>query len=876
MKRIISIIAILFVALPLYGVDLSRLTLTRGVQIFKLDNGLTILIKEEHSVPLVGFAVGYKVGFRNEDINGRSGLTHLLEHMMFKGSTKYGKGEIARTLDELGADYNAFTGYDSTVYYEVLPVGGLETAMDLESDRMVNSLFEPAEFESEKMVVYSEISLNQSNPYYMLEDKLYWGTYGAHPLTFMSGTLDAITNATRDYVYNDLYKKYYCPNNAIVVVVGDINTPDALAMVKKYFGALPVNRNLQPERPNPVTFHPGVDVRLEGVASEDFGEILFNLPRYDLNNKDFIALYALSEFGIVADFGYWPTQDFGMGYGEFSDEPDIPAESIDRNYVRAMFDELKGEYFSQQLMSYDSIRSIMFNLYSYQRDGDYRDYDKLMAAMAGVTADDIIRVIDKYLVKSNSSQAFFKAKTRNPNVTPQSSNVTSENFGAEIDFSILENPTPEAISNAAARKAELFEGTLTSLSNYLSTVRTATLPNGITIIYKPFSMTEKVTVSVGFRNTGLIFQRRPYQANTVHSLLFAGGPQVLVQNELEIRGARIWGEVAFESANFNIETMREDFANSVKLIGLALENRTFLPLVLSEEKFNDMNRIRMQQNDPDPNSRALIAGRGLIYGNSGPGMDALATENSVCALAMKDVEDFYRSFYRPENMVIVVVGKINFDEVVAAIKAELGDWTQASATMPAVQATLPTPVREVVKRVPLEVMQDVVIMGAPSVAYTDKTNYTALYLANQIFGGSGLTSRLMRSIRDREGLTYGVYSYQRPYGAESAFLVWMQNNPEQVIRAIDIYKQELARFRETGPTELEILMFQMSTLNSMIFEFETGAKIATSLLNYSIMRGRYDYSIEFLNLIGGFDKEDLMNAVRNYIPENYFITIAGK
>ncbi len=878
MKRIYLIIALVFAALAAqtaYGFDLSRLTLTRGVELYKLDNGLTVLIKEEHSVPLVGFAVGYKVGFRN-DVAGHTGLTHLLEHMLFKGTTRYGKGEIARTLDELGADFNAFTGYDSTVYWEVLPVGGLSTAMDIEADRMVNSLFDPAEFESEKNVVYSEVSRYQSNPDYKLSDRFYHETFGDHPLANLDGTLTDITNATRDYVYNELYKKYYCPNNAIVVVVGDIRAADALAMVKKYFGGIAPNPALPYERPIPLQFKAGVDVRMEGVASEDFGEVLFNLPKYDLADKDFVALYALSQFNLIGDFDFWATEDFGLGFMGFSDEPNIPAETIDRNYIRAQFDELRNEAFSRELMSYDSIRSIMFTLYSFQRDGNYRDYDKLTTAVANVTADDIIRVIDKYLVRSNSSQGFFKAKTRNPNAQPQSMNTTSENFGSEIDFSNLENATPEDISNAAARKAELFQGTLAAFSNYLSTVRTATLSNGITVIYKPFSMTEKISVSVGFRNAGTIFQVKPYQAGTTRSLLFDGGPQIRTRNALEINGARFSGGVSYESSYFGMETMPEDYASAISMLSRSLEDRTFLPLVLEEKKFTAINSWRERQNNPDPGMHAYYGINGMIFGNRGAGLDFLADNRSIPRLTMQDIDNFYRSFYRPENMVIVVVGKIPFEEALAAIKAQFEDWAQAPGTMSAVQASLSRPSRDTIKRIPLDVMQDVVMMAAPTVAYTDNTNYTALYLANQIFGGGGLTSRLMRSIRDREGLTYGVYSYPSPYGSETTFRVFMQNNPEQVNRAIEMYKAELQRYREEGPTEMEILMFQTSTLNSTIFEFENGSKIASSLMTYAIRRGRYDYMLEFLDILNGLDKEKLMTVIRDYMPENYYISIAGK
>lgn len=247
MKKIIILSVLIFCSIYIYSeFDISKLSLDRNVQEYTLSNGLKVLIKEENSVPLVGFSVTYKVGFRNENVNGKTGLTHLVEHMMFKGTRNYKKGEIARTFDDAGVHFNAYTAYDKTSYFEILPKGGLETVIKIESDRMENSILAPDEFKSEDKVVLSEIKRYESNPGNMLERKLLGSIYKDHPYAFMYGAISDVEKAERDYVYNLIYKKYYCPNNAYIVIVGDIKADEGMSLsINTLEASLPIKIYLQ-------------------------------------------------------------------------------------------------------------------------------------------------------------------------------------------------------------------------------------------------------------------------------------------------------------------------------------------------------------------------------------------------------------------------------------------------------------------------------------------------------------------------------------------------------------------------------------------------------------------------------------------------------
>jgi zinc protease len=229
-------------------------TLTAGLTETVLPNGLRVLTKEVHSAPVVSFSVWYKVGSRNEH-SGLTGISHLLEHMMFKGTARYRVGEIARTLFLNGASFNANTYYDWTSYYETLATDRLELAMRIESDRMAHSRIDTADLASEMTVVRSELEGGENDPETLLRRAVIAAAFEAHPYHWpVIGWRSDVEQMPRDAIYR-YYKTHYGPNTATVVIVGDFDTARALAQVRRHFGALkpippppPVSTTEPPQR----------------------------------------------------------------------------------------------------------------------------------------------------------------------------------------------------------------------------------------------------------------------------------------------------------------------------------------------------------------------------------------------------------------------------------------------------------------------------------------------------------------------------------------------------------------------------------------------------------------------------------------------------
>src|SRR5256712_3265113 len=199
----------------------TTLSIPRELQVTRstLDNGLKVLIREIPNAPVAGCWTIYRVGSRNEK-PGLTGISHWVEHMLFKGGGKLAKGDIGRLVSRVGGEYNGFTSKDFTAYYEILPADHIETGLLIESERMMNAAFDPREVESERSVVVSEREGNENDPEFQATEELFLTSFRYHPYRWSEGwTKPDLQRVTRDDLFEH-YRRYYVPGNALLVVAG--------------------------------------------------------------------------------------------------------------------------------------------------------------------------------------------------------------------------------------------------------------------------------------------------------------------------------------------------------------------------------------------------------------------------------------------------------------------------------------------------------------------------------------------------------------------------------------------------------------------------------------------------------------------------------
>jgi zinc protease len=398
------------------------------VQEFVLDNGLKVLLLEDHKSPAVTFQVWYRVGARNEK-DGKSGLAHFLEHMMFKGTPTTGPEEYSRIIAKNGGRTNAFTSSDVTVYFATMSREKIGIEIELEADRMANALLGDQYFEPEKKVIQEERRMRtDDNPISALSEATSAVAYTIHPYRRpVVGWMQDILGLTRQDLV-DFYKLYYAPNNAYVVMVGDFSTDEMLAKIKAAFGKIPRG----PEPPNVSAEEPDQRGERRLVLKKE-AELPFVLNFYhapNLKSADSFALDLLTVVlaggkssrlyhdlvyqkrlvrGVDADYSGVSVDPAGLSvYAQLL--PGIELATVEREIERGL-DKVKSELITERelqkaknqveaafVFAQDSIFGQAMKIGYYEAVGGWRQMDGYLDGIRKVTRADIRRVARQYLV----------------------------------------------------------------------------------------------------------------------------------------------------------------------------------------------------------------------------------------------------------------------------------------------------------------------------------------------------------------------------------------------------------------------------------------------------------------------------------------------
>jgi zinc protease len=424
--------------------------LNNGVGEIHFDNGLTVLTREMHNAPVATFWVWYRVGSRDE-VQGITGASHWVEHMMFKGTVRLKKGDVFNLVTRNGGVNNAFTWLDYTAYFETLPSDRIDLALQIESDRMVNSIFDPAEVESERTVIISEREGSENDPEFWLSEEVQASAFKVHPYHHETvGWKIDLQHMTRDDLYSH-YRRFYVPNNAVVVAVGDFETQSMLDRLHASFGLIPhgevVTRPVIEEPPQEGERR--VTVRRPGPTS--YFLAVYHTPR--TTDPDFFACFMLAGIlggstGLAAGGRASPGRSSRLyraivekelaanvycSYHPMIDPYLFEVGATVRHGVeikrveRAVFDELNK--LATKPISDEEFKKVLKQTranYVYAEDGvsnhgyrlgmlevvaSYKLYDTFLENLEHVTKDDIQRVAKKYLAETNRTVGWFVPTT---------------------------------------------------------------------------------------------------------------------------------------------------------------------------------------------------------------------------------------------------------------------------------------------------------------------------------------------------------------------------------------------------------------------------------------------------------------------------------
>jgi zinc protease len=422
-----------------------------GVTKTRLPNGLTVLLKEVHTAPLVSWWVWYRVGSRHER-PGHTGISHWVEHMMFKGTRRF-PGEVAdRTVAADGGVRNAMTWIDWTTYFETMPVDKIDFALRLEADRMNHALFPPKEVASERTVIISERQGHENSPGFRLMEEAQAAAFRVHSYHHeVVGDMADLESMTRDDLYRH-YQQYYAPNNAIAVAVGDFKTRDMLARIKELFGSAKP-KELPKLSPRPEPEQKGERrVRLTGEGETAYVEVMYHAP--NATHPDFYPMVALDSILAGASsfnlFGggtsnkssrlYRALVESGLAAGisgglsatvdpflyvlsatvRNGQTPEAVEAALDREIERARGELVTEEELAKAVkqaramfaFGAESVSSQGFWLGYTEIFDTYRWFESYLDRLAAVTTADVQRVAQKYLAQTNRTVGYYVPETK--------------------------------------------------------------------------------------------------------------------------------------------------------------------------------------------------------------------------------------------------------------------------------------------------------------------------------------------------------------------------------------------------------------------------------------------------------------------------------
>ena len=885
-----------------------------GIEEFKMEsNDLTVLLMEDHSVPVLTFLVTYLVGSKNEVI-GTTGATHILEHLMFKGTPTFNKkngNSIPSTLENIGAVMNANTWTDRTNYFENIPSDKLELAIHIESDRMRNALILDEDRKSEMTVVRNEFEQGENDPTSALDKEMWATAYFAHPYHHSTiGWKSDIENMPIEKL-KEFYNVFYWPNNAVVSVIGDFDKTNTLQLIKNYFGKIsrspheiPKVYTEEPEQQGPrrVVVKRAGQLGVVGVGyksppglHEDAFEFLVieNILTAGKTSRLYKSIID-KNLGVSAATGYVPFKDAGLFPIYVTLAPGIKHEDVEK-VILDEIEKLKNEgvtkdevdraisqISAQTIYGRDGSFSIADQLYEFIAKGDWTAYVTFLDKIKLITPEDVQKVGKKYFVEDKSVTGYFIPKSGGE----ETAEAEASNFIKEKSGFNYRNNGEEFVETGDESLIQTSENQNTILENDVS--QNPSPAKGREVKREKIEGIDVVTVKTGVQNvvtfTGSFIAGDYYSpenncavADLTARMLDKGttkNDKFALAEKLGNLGAQIAFGVGTHTVTFNGKCLKNDVEEVINLLAEQLRNPAF-----SEEEFNKLKTQfagQMKQNLDDPNTQAFNELNRILFPENHPN-HAPKTETIIADIektTLAEVKDFYKKFYGPESMIFVAVGDIDNAQIQKSIETSFGGWN-GGIKPKQFDAAPKVKGQKAIVTIKDKASTSLMVGQATQLKKSDP-DYIPLHFANYVLGGN-FTARLMYKIRDDEGLTYGIYSFHtNDIQADGGWYIQGAFNPSLLQKGLESTNREIKNWIEKGITEEELENKKSTIVGQFKVQLSTTNGIANQIHSF-LQRGfDVDYLEEYPKLIESLTLEQVNKAIKKYInPENIVTVMAG-
>lgn len=869
-------------ALP-KGVEL--VTSVEGITEYRLANGLRVLLFPDQSKQTATVNITYMVGSRHENY-GETGMAHLLEHMVFKGSTNH--PDIPNELSQHGARPNGSTSWDRTNYYETFSAtdANLEWALKMEADRMVNSFIAKKDLDTEMTVVRNEYEAGENQPALAVFKRIFSAAYDWHNYAKLPiGARSDIENVPIERL-QAFYRKYYQPDNAVLLVTGKFEPAKTLLLIANTFGPIPKpTRTLQQiytleptqDGERTVTVRRVGDIQFVGAgyhipagSHPDFPavdilvQILSDTPSGRLHK----ALVEGKKAAAVSSLNI-PLHDPGLMvlFAEVRKEQsldsarDTMTQTIEEVAAKAPTAEEVDRARTGMLKNIDltlnSAERVGLELSEWMAQGDWRLFFLYRDRLKKVTPADVQRVAGAYLKPTNRIVGQF-IPTEKPD-------------RAEIP------PTPDVAAlvkdykgSAVVAEGEAFDPSPSNIDS--RTVKTD-IPVGLKLALLPKKTRgNTVVAAITFRfGDEKSLMNRSAAGEFAGQMLMRGTrkhTRQQIQDDFDKLKARVSVFGGATNAIVSIETVRENLPAVLRLVAEILREPAFLPSELEQLKQEMLAQVEEQRSQPQSVS-FLAFSRHL---NPFPKGDVRYTNTpdediaEVKSTTLDDIKKFYSDFYGGSNGEMAVVGDFDAKEIENLATELFGAWKSPRPfsrlvtvykDIPAINQSLETPDKS----------NAFFIAGMRLNLRDDDPDYPALLLGNYMFGQGTLNSRLAARLRGKDGLTYGTGSalFASPQDKNGQFLAQAIYAPQNMAKLEAAFNEEVARALKDGFTADEVAIAKAAYLQGQQVSRAQDASLARKLVQYRYLGRTLAWDTELEKKIAALKPEDINAAMRRHI-----------
>ncbi len=872
---------------------------------YMLDNGLTVIVHEDHSDPICHVDVTYHVGSNREQI-GRSGFAHFFEHMMFQGSEHVADEEHFKIVSEAGGTLNGTTNKDRTNYFETMPNNQLETGLFLEADRMgylLNAVTQQ-KFEVQRATVKNERGQNYDNrPYGLIGEKTNRALYPyGHPYSWSTiGDLVDLDRVNVDDL-KQFFMRWYGPNNATLTVGGDVSTEQVVVLAKKYFGNIPKG----PEVKNLPIQNAVLDAN-RYISYEDkvrFPQLNMVFSTVENYNTDMYALDALGQILGQSETSpmyqkFVKTQQAMSAYSYGSNEevtgtfeivvramPDKPLADYEKQ-VRELLTEFDAKgvtdqdvarfkasteaNYIQQLASVSGKASILAAAQTFA--GNPNMLVKDMAAYNAITKEDVMRVFRKYIMnKPAVIMSCVPVGKSNliaapNNYTPKATNPADANMS---EYKDLKYNRP--VDNFdRSKKPKTGPAPFVQVPNYTQEKAT----NGLKIISSTNdeipTITMQLHVDCGHRMES---KSKAGIANLLSDMMNEATEKFTAEDkaaQLEALGAEVNAYVSGESVILSITSPTKNIGATLKIA----------EQVIAHPKFDaeDFDRVKNQtlEGIANQSTQAPVIANNvmnkLLYGaNSIMGLPVVGTKETVSNLTLSDVKNYYETNFKPNIATLVVTGNFNKDDITKNITFLTNSWTGVAKDKPEVTVAKQGEGKKIYLVDKEKAPQSEIRIGYLSQSFDATGEYFKSRIMNYTLGGA-FNSRINLNLREKRGFTYGARSgfsgskFVGPYTASAG--VKGENTDSSIVE----FMSEIKQFADKGITDEELSFTKNAMTQADALKYETAGQKAGFLKLISDYNLTKDYVNQQAKILNTITKAEINAIAKKQLPYNNMIIV---